>query len=227
MSPESQNGFAPANSSPEEPTTRAEAETRTHRTAQDSKSGTKRGQRTRLFVLRHLVGETLAGPNPLVLAIRLSDRPPSHPDRAKRQKPSDSIPNSQENRIKPTRGKGHIRRIFTQFPPYHLLSDEDILVVLAVVDGELQAHEVGQDGGGAFLGADWRRARGRGEFGGEGETRVGRRLETSLLLIGSHFSGLSVSSHGDAGNGFEVGSSSVGLDGWTYGTMLGPAGIVC
>lgn len=57
-----------------------------------------------------------------------------------------------------------VRNVFPKFAANHLLSNLDILVFLAVVDGEAQADKVGQDGSGSLLGAD----RGRVDGGREG-----------------------------------------------------------
>lgn len=47
-----------------------------------------------------------------------------------------------------------VRRKFSQLVPNHVLCYCDIIVLLAVVDLELQADKVGQDGGGACLRLD-------------------------------------------------------------------------
>ena len=56
-----------------------------------------------------------------------------------------------------------VRNIFPKLAADHLLSNLDLLVFLAVVDGEAQADEVGQDGSGSLLGSDRGRVDGRGE----------------------------------------------------------------
>lgn len=47
-----------------------------------------------------------------------------------------------------------IRRELAQLVAHHLLGDQDLQVVLAIVDLELQSNEVGEDGGGAGLRLD-------------------------------------------------------------------------
>lgn len=47
------------------------------------------------------------------------------------------------------------RRKLSQFVSHHLLRHIHLVVRFAIVDGESQTHEVGQDRGGAFLGTDW------------------------------------------------------------------------
>ena len=50
--------------------------------------------------------------------------------------------------------KKNLRRELAQLMPDHVLGDGDVVVDLAVVDRELEADEVGQDGRGARLRAD-------------------------------------------------------------------------
>ena len=63
----------------------------------------------------------------------------------------------------------NIRNIFSQFPPHHLLGNQNILVILPVMHCEPQTDEVGQDSGGSFLGFDRWCTRGRGHLSRERE----------------------------------------------------------
>lgn len=64
----------------------------------------------------------------------------------------------------------YVRNIFPELSADHLLGNEDILVLFAIVNGEAQADEVGQDGSGSLLGADRRRVEGRRKSAREGQT---------------------------------------------------------
>lgn len=48
----------------------------------------------------------------------------------------------------------YVRRELAQLVPNHVLGDDNVVVYLAVVHLELEADEVGQDGGGARLRPD-------------------------------------------------------------------------
>ena len=50
--------------------------------------------------------------------------------------------------------KCDLRRKFSQFVPDHVLRDSYVLVGFSIVDLELEAHEVGEDGRRACLGLD-------------------------------------------------------------------------
>ena len=108
----------------------------------------------RLFVLGLLIGETLASP------VKFTTLASAHPG------PCPERHYSQINGC----DKVHIRNVFPKFPTNHLLSNLDLLVCLAVVDGEAQTDKVGENGCRALLRPDWRRVGGRGECSWEGET---------------------------------------------------------
>jgi len=82
-------------------------------------------------------------------------------------------PHPEPTQLEPRRiekGKSEdIRNIFTQLPPNHLLRNQNLLVRLAIVYGEADAHEVGQEGCAALLRAVWGRVWWWGEGAREGE----------------------------------------------------------
>ena len=51
--------------------------------------------------------------------------------------------------------EGYLRSELSELVSHHILSDRDIVVNFSVMNLELQADEVWQDGGGAGLCADW------------------------------------------------------------------------
>lgn len=63
----------------------------------------------------------------------------------------------------------YVRDIFAELSADHLLGDQDILVLLAIVNSEAQADKVGQDGSSSLLGADRRRVERRRESAREGK----------------------------------------------------------
>lgn len=106
-------------------------------------------QATALFVLGLLVCEAL--PSPIMhVSIVLSP--------------------SERTIADPNARAMYVRNIFPELSTNHLLCDENILVLLAVVNGEAQADKVRQDGSGSLLGADRRRVEGRRESAREGKS---------------------------------------------------------
>ncbi|KAL2821687.1 hypothetical protein BJX63DRAFT_223988 [Aspergillus granulosus] len=110
------------------------------------------------FVLRHLICESLPSPvrNKTRSAIMINlDPEPEHST---------------------CRGWEYIRNVLPQLISNHLLSDQNILVRLAIVHGEPQADEVREDCSGALLRPDRGCARRRGECAGEGKAGCDKDL---------------------------------------------------
>lgn len=82
-----------------------------------------------------------------------------------------------------TTGRFHSHHKLPQFPPNHLLGDENILIRLSIVDGESQAKEIGKDGCRARLGLDYGCAGVEGDGEKIGSCDLGRMLVGGCQLV--------------------------------------------